>query len=159
MSDSKWSCKNHGGEPTSNVSKKYAIFVGRFQPYHQGHISLIQQKLNQGVPALIMVRDIEPDAKNPFTTEQTVAMIEKYHAAHNDDVKVVVIPDIESVNWGRGVGYEMNEFFPPDNLAWVSATKIRNSIKEGNNEWRELVDPSIQEDVVRYLNDSEITNA
>ena len=85
-------------------------------------------------------------------------MIEKYHAAHNDDVRVLVIPDIESVNWGRGVGYEMNEFFPPDNLAWVSATKIRNSIKEGNDEWRELVDPSIQEDVVRYLNDSEILN-
>ena len=28
-----------------------------------------------------MVRDIEPDEKNPFTTEQTVQMIEKYHAA------------------------------------------------------------------------------
>ena len=72
----KWDVKNHGGNPTTNESKKYAIFVGRFQPYHQGHISLIMQKINEGIPALIMVRDIAPDAKNPFTTEQTVEMIE-----------------------------------------------------------------------------------
>ena len=156
MTQTKWTCKNHGGDPTSNISKKYAIFVGRFQPYHQGHISLIQQKLNKGIPALIMVRDIAPDSKNPFTTEQTVDMIEKYHSAHNDDVKVVVIPDIESVNWGRGVGYEMNEFSPPENLAWVSATKIRNSIQEGNTDWKALVDVSIQEDVIKYLKGSTV---
>ena len=41
----KWEFTNHGGTPTSNESKKYAIFVGRFQPYHQGHISLIMQKI------------------------------------------------------------------------------------------------------------------
>ncbi len=155
MNELKWRVKNYGGEPTSNKSKKYAIFVGRFQPYHQGHISLIQQKLNEGVSPLIMVRDIAPDEKNPFTTEQTVNMIRKYHQAHNDDVEVMIIPDIESVNWGRGVGYEMNEYFPPDNLAWISATKIRNSIKEGNNEWKKLVDCSIQEDVAKYLQEKE----
>ena len=81
MRTEKWDFKNHGGNPTTNESKKYAIFVGRFQPYHQGHISLIMQKINEGVPALIMVRDIAPDDKNPFTTEQTVDMIKKYHEA------------------------------------------------------------------------------
>ena len=81
------------------------------------------QKINEGIPALIMVRDIDPDAKNPFTTEQTVEMIKKYHEAHGHDVKVVVIPDIESVNFGRGVGYEINEFTPPPNIGWISATK------------------------------------
>ena len=50
-----WSKVNHGGEPTKNPDKKYAIFVGRYQPYHYGHIELIQQKLDQGIPALIMV--------------------------------------------------------------------------------------------------------
>ncbi len=152
----KWESKNYGGDPTTNESKKYAIFVGRFQPYHQGHISLIMQKINEGIPALIMVRDIAPDEKNPFTTEQTVEMIEKYHAAHGHDVKVMIIPDIESVNFGRGVGYEINEFTPPENIGWISATKIRQSIKEGNNDWRTLVHESIQGDVEQYLLDSEI---
>ncbi len=156
MEVAKWDVKNHGGNPTTNESKKYGIFVGRFQPYHQGHISLIMQKINAGIPALIMVRDIAPDAKNPFTTEQTVEMIEKYHAAKGHDVQVIIIPDIESVSFGRGVGYEINEFTPPENIGWISATKIRNSIKEGNNDWRTLVDESIQPDVEKYLLTSEV---
>ena len=156
MEVAKWDIKNHGGNPTANESKKYAIFVGRFQPYHQGHISLIMQKINEGIPALIMVRDIAPDAKNPFTTEQTVEMIEKYHAAKGHDVQVIIIPDMESVNFGRGVGYEINEFTPPENIGWISATGIRNSIKEGNNDWRTLVDESIQADVEKYLLETEV---
>ena len=156
MEIAKWYVKNHGGNPTTNESKKYAIFVGRFQPYHQGHISLIMQKINEGIPALIMVRDIAPDEKNPFTTEQTVEMIEKYHAAKGHDVQVIIIPDMESVNFGRGVGYEINEFTPPENIGWISATGIRNSIKEGNNDWRTLVDESIQEDVEKYLTNTEV---
>ena len=146
-----WNKVNHGGEPTKNPDKKYAIFVGRYQPYHSGHIELIQQKLNEGIPALIMVRDIEPDEKNPFTTQQTVDMIEKYHVSKGDDVKVMIIPDIESVNFGRGVGYEINEFTPPDNIGFISATKIRDSIKNGDDSWRSMVDESIQEDVVKNL--------
>jgi cytidyltransferase-like protein len=146
-----WQKKNYGGEPTSNPDKKYAIFIGRYQPYHYGHINLIQQKLDQGVPALIMVRDIEPDEKNPFTTQQTVDMIQKYHASKGDDVKVMIIPDIESVNFGRGVGYEINEFIPTEEIAFISATKIRTSIKDGDDAWKNLVDKSIQLDVEKYL--------
>ena len=156
MEVAKWAVKNHGGNPTTNESKKYAIFVGRFQPYHQGHISLIMQKINEGIPAFIMVRDIVPDAKNPFTTEQTVEMIEKYHAAKGHDVQVIIIPDMESVNFGRGVGYEINEFTPPENIGCISATGIRHSIKEGNNDWRTLVDESIQADVEKYLLETEV---
>ena len=151
-----WEKKSHGGNPTTNADKKYAIFVGRYQPYHYGHINLIQQKLNEGIPALIMVRDIEPDVKNPFTTEQTVSMIEKYHKSKGDDVKVMIIPDIESVNYGRGVGYEINEYTPTEALEFISATKIRESISLGDNDWREMVDTSIQEDVENYLYETTI---
>jgi len=146
-----WNKVNHGGQPTKNPDKKYAIFIGRYQPYHWGHIELVEQKLKEGVPALIMVRDIEPDEKNPFTTEQTVDMIRKYHSAKADDVVVMIIPDIESVNFGRGVGYEINEYTPPDNIGFISATKIRESIKNGDDSWKNMVHESIQDDVVKYL--------
>lgn len=146
-----WTKTNHGGNPTANKDKKRAIFIGRFQPYHYGHISLVQQKLDEGVPALILVRDIEPDAKNPFTTSQSVRMIEKYHESKGDDVRVMIIPDIESVNFGRGVGYEVNEFTPPENIGFISATSIREFIGKGDNSWKEMVDQSIQEDVVNFL--------
>jgi nicotinamide mononucleotide adenylyltransferase len=132
-----WNKVNHGGEPTTNPDKKRAIFIGRYQPYHWGHIELINQKLNSGIPALILVRDIQPDEKNP--------------QSKGDDVEVMIIPDIESVNFGRGVGYEINEYTPPDNIGFISATKIRESIKNGDDTWKNMVDESIQEDVIKYL--------
>ena len=149
-----WKKINHGGLPTTNIDKKYAIFIGRFQPYHFGHIELIRQKLDAGIPALIMVRDIEPDDRNPFTTKQTIEMIETYHKSVNDDVKVIVIPDIESVNYGRGVGYEINEYEPPSDSGamFISATRIRESIRNGDETWKEMVDTSIHSSIEKFLN-------
>ena len=148
-----WKKINHGGLPTTNIDKKYAIFIGRFQPYHFGHIELIRQKLDAGIPALIMVRDIEPDDRNPFTTKQTVEMIETYHKSVNDDVKVIVIPDIESVNYGRGVGYEINEYEPPSDSGamFISATRIRESIRNEDETWKEMVDSSIHSSIEKFL--------
>ena len=45
-------------------------------------------------------------------------------------VKVISIPDIESVNYGRGVGYEINEFVPPKNIGDISATELRKNLKK-----------------------------
>ena len=148
-----WNKKNHGGDPTTNKDKKYAIFVGRYQPYHYGHIELIKQKLALEIPALIMVRDIDPDDRNPFTTEQTVKMIRKYHKRKGDDVKVIIIPDIESVNYGRGVGYEINEYQPPSDSGamFISASKIRDSIKNGDSNWKKMVDESLHSDIENHL--------
>lgn len=128
---------------------KRAMFIGRWQPFHNGHKWLINQKLSEGKPILIAVRDIPPDEKNPFTTEQTVEMIQEVY--REQDVEVVCIPDIESVNYGRGVGYEVNEHVPPQNIGFISATNIRNNIKENNNSWRENVDSSIHDSVIKYL--------
>lgn len=149
-----WSVTNHGGQPMGLTEKQHAIFIGRFQPLHNGHISLFRQKLDAGVPLLIMVRDLQPDERNPFTTTQTVKMLKKVFKGQ--DVTVMVIPDIESVNWGRGVGYELNEFVPPSDLAAVSATSIRNGIKDGNDEWKKVVDSSIHKDVIKYLKENKL---
>jgi hypothetical protein len=43
-----------------------------------------------------------------------------------------IIPDIESVNYGRGVGYEIIEHIPPNEIGEISATSIREKMrKEG----------------------------
>jgi hypothetical protein len=39
----------------------------------------------------------------------------------------MIIPDIESINFGRGVGYDVIEHIPPADIAEISATKIRES--------------------------------
>ena len=45
-------------------------------------------------------------------------------------VKIISIPDIESVNYGRGVGYEINEFVPPEDVSKISATDIRKNLEK-----------------------------
>ena len=42
-------------------------------------------------------------------------------------VKVIIIPDIESINYGRGVGYDIIEHVPPKNIGEISATKIEKN--------------------------------
>ena len=127
---------------------KKALFIGRWQPFHNGHKWLIDQKLSKNVPVLIAVRDIPPDDKNPFTTDQTINMISQ---VYGNSVQVIRIPDIESVNYGRGVGYEINEHVPPQDIGFISATNIRNQIVENSDAWKDNVDPSIQSLVKRYL--------
>ena len=125
------------------------MFVGRWQPFHNGHKWLISQKLDRNIPVLICVRDIEPDERNPFTTRQTVSMIETVY--QDEDVAVMIIPDIESVNYGRGVGYEINEHVPGASVSSVSATSIRNCIQNGDTSWRHQVDEKIHDTVSAYL--------
>ena len=90
------------------------------------------QKLEQGIPILIAVRDTPVDDSNPFTTEDVISNLEKEYSdeVKSGKVKVIPIPDIESVNYGRGVGYEINEFVPPKDIGSISATKIRESLKK-----------------------------
>ena len=128
---------------------KRAMFIGRWQPFHNGHKWLIGEKLNKGAPVLICVRDILPDEKNPFTTDQTIEMLNSVHC--DDDVIVMSIPDIESVNYGRGVGYDIIEHVPPEGVGYISATQIREQIREGNDVWKESVDEKIHDVVYDYL--------
>ena len=110
------------------------MFIGRWQPWHKGHQWLIDQRLKDGKNVLICIRDVMPDKNNPYTCEEV------YDNLHKDQllkefiklnlVKVIIIPDIESVNYGRDVGYDIIEHSPPPEIKEISATNIR---KENEN--------------------------
>jgi len=117
--------KNTGG-------KQYSMVVGRFQPFHEGHRWLVNQCLEDGKNVLICIRDIAPDEKNPFTAQEVERNIknELWKYLTDEKVKVMIIPDIESVNFGRGVGYDIIEHIPPQEISDISATKIREQLKQ-----------------------------
>jgi cytidyltransferase-like protein len=116
-------------EPKPN---QYAMFIGRFQPLHTGHKALFQTAMQDGKKILICVRDGELNDKNPFTAEQVKQTIEMEYASffEQGEVKVMIIPDICSVEFGRGVGYDIIEHIPPTEVAEVSATKIREQLRK-----------------------------
>ena len=116
--------KNTGG-------KQYSMFVGRFQPFHAGHRWIVDEILNEGKNVLICIRDIEPDDKNPYTSQEVENRIagELIDLIMDGRVRVMIIPDIESINFGRGVGYDIIEHIPPQEVSDISATKIREQLR------------------------------
>ena len=117
--------KNTGG-------KQYSMVIGRFQPFHDGHKWLVNQCLEDGKNVLIVIRDIIPDEKNPFTALEVSKNIntELWDYIIQGRITVMIIPDIESVNFGRGVGYDIIEHIPPTEVGEISATKIREQLKQ-----------------------------
>ena len=98
------------------------MFIGRWQPWHNGHRWLIDQRLQEGKNVLICVREVSKDDKNPYNPEEVKLNVD------SKKVKVIIIPDIESVNYGRGVGYDIIEHVPPSDISKISATKIRKKL-------------------------------
>mgnify|MGYP000273052630 FL=1 len=116
---------------SSSNEVKYSMFIGRWQPWHAGHRWLINQRLEEGKKVLLAIRDVEPDERNPWTPQEVLTNLTHYllELIQEGRVKIIIIPDIESVNIGRGVGYDVIEHMPPDDLLYISATKIREQMK------------------------------
>lgn len=129
---------------------RYNLFIGRYQSPHKGHMHIFETFLKEGKPVLIAIRDIEPDAGNPLTAAEVQTLWQKVYVG-NPLVKVIIIPDIASVNYGRGVGYEINEIPVGEAVASISATEIRKQVIAGENDWKTLVDVSIHGMLSRFL--------
>ena len=114
-------------------SKGHAMFIGRWQPWHDGHRWLIDQALNEGKKVLLCIRDMEPDEKNPWSPIQVMIKLtdELIDLIEESKVRIMIIPDIESVNIGRGIGYDVIQHVPPQDIHDISATKIREQMKAG----------------------------
>lgn len=116
--------------------KKYAMYVGRWQNWHKGHEWLINQQLESGKNVWVAIRDVEVDENNLKSAQQVMIALTKepFFMKNWDKLFISIIPDIESINYGRGVGYDVIYHEPPDDVAVISGTKIRNGEidNEGN---------------------------
>ena len=108
---------------------KYSLFIGKWQPWHDGHTWLIEERLKLGKNILIGIREIENPKYSPsdiklkvlrlFPTEVNIGTID-----------FIELPDIESINYGRDVGYDIIEHIPPRDIKEISGTKIRKEIEK-----------------------------
>ena len=102
---------------------KYSLFIGRYQPLHEGHIKLIRSVLDEGKNVCVALRDTPISDTDPYTVEQRMEMFAK----DLPEVKVIVIPDIEEVCYGRNVGWGIREIRLDKETESISATKIREN--------------------------------
>ena len=122
----------------SNKTKgenKFALFIGRWQPFHDGHQWLVDQKLEQGENVCIAIRDMEPDESNWWLAKKIKKDLKVRFKKQikQGKVKVVIIPDIDSINIGREVGYDVIEHTPPQEVSEISGTKIREQLKKNKD--------------------------
>ena len=122
-----WDKKVHVKSSMEAKDSQWSLFIGRWQPLHEAHKQMFQQMLDNGGRVCIAVRDGEVNEKNPFTTREVFENISKEYW-DNENVQVIIVPDISSVNFGRGVGYDIIEHIPPTEIAEISATKIRKDL-------------------------------
>jgi len=120
--------------------------LGRWQPWHDGHTELFKKALDITGQVVIMVRDVfqfDGDAgagrtvvqdDNPFGMIQTVEGIEKGLAEHGymngREYLILEVPNIVDISYGRGVGYTFTEHDLGEEIHKISATKIREQMRE-----------------------------
>ena len=116
--------------------KKYALYIGRWQTWHAGHEWLIRQQLDKGKKVWIAIRDVEVNEENPKTAQQVMMDLTEvpFIKENFDKLLISIIPDIESVNYGRGVGYDVINHHPPADVELISGTKIRKGYMDSNGD-------------------------
>ena len=105
--------------------KPTAQMLGRWQPWHAGHQKLFEEILKKTGQVLIMVRDVQGVGDNPFNFETVKSNIEKALKDYEGKFKIILVPNITNICYGRGVGYKIEEIVLDEETQRISATEIR----------------------------------
>lgn len=116
--------------PEFNWQAPTGLMIGRFQPFHDGHLKLFETILEKEGQVLIGVRDTyNTDEKNPFDFWQVYERIsdvldEKYAGRY----EILQFPNITGVYYGRDVGYKVQKIELDAATEAISATDIRKQM-------------------------------
>mgnify|MGYP001180524707 FL=1 len=114
--------------------------LGRWQPWHQGHQELFKRCVAKTGQVIIQVRDVKGSSggsgqeDNPFDRETVFKNIEeglsKDGFIKGVDYEIMLVPNIVNISYGRGVGYVFEEEIFEDSITNISATKIREKLRQ-----------------------------
>lgn len=153
------------------MEKKTCLFIGRFQPYHMGHHMVVKgmTKLCDKVIIGIGSSDRSGTEENPFTAQERKEMIQE--ALQDEDIiptfdiNFIEIPDMDDdAEWAQtcldlgkkvDVVWTGNEWTKEcfdgkceikdiKEVPGISATDIRNMIKDGDADWKDKVPKAVQ---------------
>ncbi len=133
----------------TDPSDPHALFIGRWSPFHKGHWAIMEKVRNENPnrPLLIFVRN---NPKEYWPAHVRKAMVENSMKEMNIAARVMIIPDIDSVNWGRDVGYTPRMIDVDIEAQSTSGTDIRRKLAANNDVWKEYVCPGVPEVIENY---------
>jgi len=154
---------------------KRALFVGRFQPFHLGHLRVVKDAKRDGFDEIVIVigsAQRSDTRENPFTSEERVEMIDsalqgiglKYRLIPVDDTKSdevwvenveTLAPKFDAVYANgpvktifEGRGYEIIDPKPGDDETRISGERIRKMIADSDERWKSMVAEKICEKIL-----------
>ena len=120
--------------------KPTVLLLGRWQPWHDGHLALFERAIAKTGQVAIHVRDVkdssggEGQEDNPFSFEQISEDISKKLSKSgytiNKDYIIQLVPNITNITYGRGVGYKIEQESFDSKTESISATNIRKSLRD-----------------------------
>lgn len=116
--------------PAFEPQRPTALFVGRYQPFHDGHRRLIEEGIRRVGQACIAVRDTSgTDEKNPLSFFDVKQRIDAGLWAFSGRYTIVALPNITHVFYGRDVGYVVERLELDAGHEAISATEIRRHMQ------------------------------
>ena len=120
--------------------KPTVLLLGRWQPWHDGHLALFERALAKTGQVVIQVRDVkdssggEGQEDNPFSFEQIsediTEKLSKSGYIINSDFIIQLVPNITNISYGRGVGYKIEQESFDSKTESISATNIRKNLRD-----------------------------
>ena len=114
--------------------------LGRWQPWHDGHQALFKRCIAKTGQVAIQVRDVQGASggdgqeDNPFDWDEVCKNIEagllKDGFKRGQEYEIMLVPNIVNITYGRGVGYTFEEEVFDSSVTEISATKIRQKLRE-----------------------------
>lgn len=161
----------------------YSLFIGRFQPFHKGHLSVIKDILSKGENLIIGIGSAEENylPENPFTAGERYEMICNTLQAESIDLSQTAIIPIRNINnyalWVRHIELYLPKFNKVytgskivknlfeqegkyevcgvDKKLEIDATLIRQKILAGKN-WEDLVPKKVRDYLISTKGDKRI---
>lgn len=152
--------------------KMIGLFIGRFQPFHKGHLEVVKRALKEVDHLMIVVAvPLRKTKKDPFSAQERKEMIERTLAGHgvkgfsihtvndipNDDGYVghvrQLVPNFNVVYTGDN---ELNRrlfteagftVIPSERFFGISSTKVREDMQDKGAGWKKMV----PDEVVEYI--------
>ena len=114
--------------------------LGRWQPWHDGHQALFKRCVAKTGQVAIQVRDVQGASggdgqdDNPFDWDEVCKNIEtglsKDGFKRGQEYEIMLVPNIVNITYGRGVGYSFEEEVFDSSVTEISATKIRQKLRD-----------------------------
>ena len=152
-----------------------ALFLGKFQPFHKGHLKVLKEiaKNYKEIVIAIGSSNVKNKPDNPFTATQRQNMIMKAVEEANikTDCWIVNVPDINNdkryvihteehtphfdiiytgnelnIKLFRAAGHKVKAIDEKKRYYGISSTKIREAISKGKK-WDHMVPPSVAKEI------------